>query len=1255
MRKGRVTGPDEIPMDFWKFSGGTGLRWVTNLFNNIFKSAKMPEAWRWNTMIPLYKNKGDIQSCNNYRYIKLLNHTIKIWERVVEKRLRKIVSILENQFGFMLGRSITEAIHLVRRLVEQYRQRKKNLHIVFIDLEKTYDKVLGRLFGNVWRRGGSQWRTSERLRTCMREQRPGVAPRIDSESVLICSGDGCVDAVYSKEDPWCMLFVDDIVLIEESRQGVNDKLEVWRQTLESKGFRLSRTKTEYLECKFSDSRREEEVVVKLDSQAVCKRDSFKYLGSMIQENGEIDEDVPHHIEPLFPPSPSLPPSPSPKSSSLPAQSPSPPPSQSPVPPPSPSPPAQSPTPPPSPPPTKSPSPPSQSPPPPLTYPPPAQSPRQIPPPSPLAQPPADQRAPPPSQPPKLLPLLSPPSLPPATQLPRRPPSSPTNHHHKKCLFAISLYLPAATLDLPNMTNQAESSDSKGAKKDFSTAILERKKSPNRLVVDEAVNDDNSVVALHPATMEKLQLFRGDTILIKGKKRKDTVVIALADDTCDEPKIRMNKVVRSNLRVRLGDVVSVHQCPDVKYGKRVHILPIDDTIEGLTGDLFDAFLKPYFLEAYRPLRKGDNFLVRGGMRSVEFKVIETDPGEYCVVAPDTEIFCEGEPVKREDEERLDEVGYDDVGGVRKQMAQIRELVELPLRHPQLFKSIGVKPPKGILLYGPPGSGKTLIARAVANETGAFFFCINGPEIMSKLAGESESNLRKAFEEAEKNAPSIIFIDEIDSIAPKREKTHGEVERRIVSQLLTLMDGLKSRAHVIVMGATNRPNSIDPALRRFGRFDREIDIGVPDEVGRLEVLRIHTKNMKLAEEVDLERISKDTHGYVGADLAALCTEAALQCIREKMDVIDLEDDSIDAEILNSMAVTNEHFQTALGTSNPSALRETVVEVPNVSWEDIGGLENVKRELQETVQYPVEHPEKFEKFGMSPSKGVLFYGPPGCGKTLLAKAIANECQANFISVKGPELLTMWFGESEANVREIFDKARQSAPCVLFFDELDSIATQRGSSVGDAGGAADRVLNQLLTEMDGMNAKKTVFIIGATNRPDIIDPALLRPGRLDQLIYIPLPDEDSRHQIFKACLRKSPLSKDIDLRALARHTQGFSGADITEICQRACKYAIRENIEKDIEKEKRRAENPDSMDEDADDEIAEIKPAHFEESMKYARRSVSDADIRKYQAFAQTLQQSRGFGTEFRFSETSGGAAATTDPFATSNTGADDDDLYS
>lgn len=802
-----------------------------------------------------------------------------------------------------------------------------------------------------------------------------------------------------------------------------------------------------------------------------------------------------------------------------------------------------------------------------------------------------------------------------------------------------------------------------------------------------MNDDNSVVTLNPATMDALELFRGDTVLLKGKKRKDTVCIVLSDDTCDPGKVRLNKVVRKNLRVRLGDVVSLHQCPDVKYGARVHVLPFEDTVEGVSGNLFDAFLKPYFVEAYRPVRKGDTFLVRGGMRTVEFKVVETDPAEYCIVAPDTEIFCEGEPLRREDEERLDDVGYDDVGGVRKQMAQIRELVELPLRHPQLFKTIGVKPPKGILLYGPPGSGKTLIARAVANETGAFFFLINGPEIMSKLAGESESNLRKAFEEAEKNAPAIIFIDEIDSIAPKREKTQGEVERRIVSQLLTLMDGLKARAHVIVMGATNRPNSIDPALRRFGRFDREIDIGVPDEVGRLEVLRIHSRNMKLAEDVDLESVARDTHGFVGADLAALCTEAALQCIREKMDVIDLEDDTIDAEILNAMAVTDDHFKTALSISNPSALRETVVEVPNVTWDDVGGLEGVKRELQETVQYPVEHPEKFEKFGMSPSKGVLFYGPPGCGKTLLAKAIANECQANFISVKGPELLTMWFGESEANVREIFDKARQSAPCVLFFDELDSIAVQRGNSAGDAGGAGDRVLNQLLTEMDGMNSKKTVFIIGATNRPDIIDPALMRPGRLDQLIYIPLPDEASRRQIFRAALRKSPVAPDVDVDLLARVTNGFSGADITEICQRACKYAIRESIERDAQRERAKAVEAaakaeeegaegaaapagDAEMEEEEDPVPAITKAHFEESMRFARRSVSDADVRKYASFAQTLQQSRGFGSDFRFPDQGGAAApapaaapaaavapAAAAPAYASAAAADDDDddLYS
>jgi len=754
----------------------------------------------------------------------------------------------------------------------------------------------------------------------------------------------------------------------------------------------------------------------------------------------------------------------------------------------------------------------------------------------------------------------------------------------------------------------------------------------------------------------LSLFRGDTVLLKGKKRKETVCIVLSDDTVSNEKIRMNRVVRNNLRVRLGDIVAVSACPDVKYGKKIHVLPIDDTIEGLTGNWFEVFLKPYFLEAYRPIHKNDTFIVRGGMRAVEFKVVETDPTPFCIVAPDTVIHCEGEPIKREEEEdALSSIGYDDIGGVRKQLAQVKEMVELPLRHPSLFKAIGVKPPRGILLYGPPGTGKTLLARAVANETGAFFFLINGPEIMSKMAGESESNLRKAFEEAEKNSPAIIFIDELDSIAPKREKTHGEVERRIVSQLLTLMDGLKQRSHVIVMAATNRPNSIDPALRRFGRFDREVDIGIPDAVGRLEILRIHTKNMRLADDLNLEVVAAETHGHVGADLAAICSEAALQQIRGKMDLIDLEDENIDAEILNSLAVTMEDFRFAMGKSTPSAIRETVVETPNVNWEDIGGLENVKKELQELVQYPVEHPEKFLKFGMQPSRGVLFYGPPGCGKTLLAKAIANECQANFISIKGPELLTMWFGESEANVRDIFDKARSAAPCVLFFDELDSIAKSRGGSGGDAGGASDRVINQILTEMDGMGSKKNVFIIGATNRPDIIDSAILRPGRLDQLIYIPLPDEGSRTSILKANLRKTPLSKRIDLKFLAKITKGFSGADLTEICQRACKLAIRENIEAEIKRTKERERKGLPMDVDDDDDNAEVEKKHFEEAMRFARRSVSDQDIKKYEMFSQTLQQSRGFGQNFRFPGSEGSNPAAGGAGGGNFEEGDEDDLYS
>ncbi len=749
--------------------------------------------------------------------------------------------------------------------------------------------------------------------------------------------------------------------------------------------------------------------------------------------------------------------------------------------------------------------------------------------------------------------------------------------------------------------------------------LQIKRQPNRVIVDEPKNEDNSICTLHEKKMKELKIYNGDPVLLQGKRRHKTLCIAIRDNTMEEGKVALNKIARGNIRVRIGDLITVRTLENVPNLQKIHVLPFEDTIEGLTGNISQTFLQPYFKDANRPLYKGDTFVVRGNFRPVEFKVVATEPGEFGIVSSETVLYTDGDAIVREDEDRANEVGYEDVGGCRKQMALIREMIELPLRHPALFKTLGVKPPRGVLLFGPPGSGKTLIARAVANETGAFFFLINGPEIMSKMAGESESNLRKAFEDAEKNAPAIIFIDELDSIAPKRDKVNGEVERRIVSQLLTLMDGLKSRGQVVVIAATNRPNSIDGALRRFGRFDREIDIGVPDEVGRMEILRIHTRNMKLDEDVELGEIAKETHGYVGADLAQLCSEAALQCIREKMDLIDIEADTIDAAILESMAVSQDHFQSALQNTNPSSLRETVVEVPDVKWEDIGGLEEVKKNLQEMILYPIEHPDKFHKFGMTPSKGVLFYGPPGCGKTMLAKAVANECSANFISIKGPELLTMWFGESEANVREVFDKARSSAPCVLFFDELDSIGTSRGSSMGDAGGAGDRVMNQLLTEIDGVGVKKNLFFIGATNRPDILDEALLRPGRLDQLIYIPLPDQLSRHAILKANLRKSPLAKDVNLGYLAQITKGFSGADLTEICQQAAKIAIRESIQAEAKIKAMKEFNPDyKMDKDP---VPELTMSHFQQALKFCRRSVTPTDLNRYENFRKKFDPAFAF----------------------------------
>jgi len=569
-----------------------------------------------------------------------------------------------------------------------------------------------------------------------------------------------------------------------------------------------------------------------------------------------------------------------------------------------------------------------------------------------------------------------------------------------------------------------------------------------------------------------------------------------------------------------------------------------------------------------------------------------------------------------------LGYESVGGADKAIQLMRELIELPLRFPELWTTAGVPTPKGVLLHGPPGCGKTLIANALVEETGAHVVVVNGPEIMARKGGESEANLRQAFEEAIEKAPSIIFMDELDSIAPKRDQAQGETEKRVVSQLLTLMDSLKPSSNVMVIGATNRPNVIESALRRPGRFDRELEIAIPDEDGRFEILKIKTKDMAIDPNVDLFQIARDTHGYVGADLQQLTMEAALQCIRSNIANMDIDsEEPIPDDILNQLVVNNDHFVHALSVCDPSTLRDNKIEVPDVKWEDIGGLEETKRELQEMVRYPIEHRGLFERFGMQASRGVLFYGPPGCGKTLMAKAIANECGANFISVKGPELLNMWFGGSEANVRELFDKARAASPCILFFDEMDSIARARGA--GGGGGSSetsDRVINQILSEIDGMGSGKTLFVIGATNRPDILDPGIMRPGRLDQLIYIPLPDHASRVSIFKANLRKSPVAEDVTFEKLADVTEGFSGADITEICQRAAKNAIRDSIAAGIERQ-RRVEAGELTQEEADglpDPVPCITRAHFEASMSKARRSVTPEVVKQYDDFtAKTKQQ--------------------------------------
>lgn len=763
------------------------------------------------------------------------------------------------------------------------------------------------------------------------------------------------------------------------------------------------------------------------------------------------------------------------------------------------------------------------------------------------------------------------------------------------------------------------------------------KRPYELVIEAAdVDQDSSTVLLHPGKMEELGFLDGDTVRLKGKRFRETLCIVKASAHVSEDGVALPAVVRANLMMTLGDSTKVYACDDVKQASRVLVAPFSDAMGGLTLEqIHRELVVPYFhgkgKEApYRPVMEGDLIRLRHGAQIVECKVIEIEPPRRGIIAPETELELPEDELDRAEEEGEYEVGYDDIGGCDKELSKIRELVELPMRHPKVFTSVGVRPPRGMLIHGPPGCGKTMIAKAVAAETGVFFFLINGPEVMSKNQGESEQKLRQAFEECEKNSPAILFIDEIDAIAPPRDKAQGP-EKSIVSQLLSLMDNISPKSQVVVMAATSRPNALDPALRRFGRFDLEIGIPVPDTGGRLDILRIKTRQVSLSPDVDLATLALDTQGYCGADLAQLVFESAMHCVREKLPQMDLEIDRLPQEILDSLTVSVDHVNSALSLTNPSTLRETAIEVPNVKWEDIGGLEDVKRELKETVQYPVQYADKFELFGMNAAKGVLFYGPPGCGKTLLAKAIANECKANFISVKGPELLTMWFGESEANVRNLFDKARQASPCVIFFDEMDSIAKARGAGGGGASEAGDRVINQILTEIDGVGARKSVFVIGATNRPDILDPAIMRPGRLDQLIYIPLPDYESRLSIFKANLRKSPLSDDVNLAHLANITDGFSGADISEVCQRAVKLAIRGEIEDQEIAEAKAKEAGLPLPDPKTDGL--LSMAHFNEAMKTARRSVSKTELARFLKFKQALA---GGGSLKQATEAADGSAS-------------------
>ena len=676
-----------------------------------------------------------------------------------------------------------------------------------------------------------------------------------------------------------------------------------------------------------------------------------------------------------------------------------------------------------------------------------------------------------------------------------------------------------------------------------------------LRVKDALKRDagRGIARLDTRNMEKLGLSSGDLISIKGKRRTVAKAMPGYEEDREASVIRIDGSIRDNASVGIDDKVEISKI-EGKEAAHVTLAPVEQLqLEGLEEYIVRV------LEAF-PVMEGDRirFSVLGAV--VEFVVVDFRPrAEAVVIGPATivEISEKTAEVVR----KLPRITYEDIGGLGGQIERVREMIELPLRFPQLFEKLGVEPPKGILLHGPPGTGKTLIAKAVANETDANFITLNGPEIMSKYYGESEAKLREIFEEASKKAPSIIFIDEIDAIAPKREEVTGEVERRIVAQLLGLMDGLQARGQVVVIGATNRINALDPALRRPGRFDREIEIGVPDRNGRLEVLQVHTRGMPLDKNVNLEKLADVTHGFVGADLQALSKEAAMRALRKVLPQIDLESKTVPPKVIEGLQVTMDDFADALKDVEPSAMREVLVESPNVKWTDVGDLEDAKQELAEAVEWPLKYADVFEYAKTKPPKGILLYGPPGTGKTLLAKAVASESEANFVSIKGPELLSKWVGESEKGVRETFRRAKQAAPCIIFFDEIDSIAPQRGGQFGDTH-VTERVISQLLTELDGLEELRNVVVLAATNRPDIIDPALLRPGRFDRVIEIRPPNREARKEIFKIHLREKPLAPSVNLDTLAEKTDGLVGAEIEAVCREASMLAIREYVKQGIDK---------------------------------------------------------------------------------------------